>query len=717
MFKLVLSTSIWLTILFNIAVADTISPTHTFNSHRSHTVNAVAFSPDGQTIVMAADNEGLILWNVNTKQEIRTFSDREDVTSVAFSPKTGKMIVSGNSDEKIILWDVNTGNDIRKFRGHTDNVLSVAFSPDEQFILSGSKDGTMKLWDVNHSKSIRNFESHNNWVSSVAFSPNGKMAVSGGYDNTLKLWDLNSGVLIHTFTGHKDAVTSVAFSPDGSMIVSGSAYSTLKLWSTQNFNEIHTFRGHNDEVNSVAFSPDGKTVLSGSDDGTLRLWDIAAKKLLHIFMRHNHWIWAVAFSPDGRYAASGSRDTTAKLWEIPKIPEADISLNMIASANSIQINTEFNYSLTITNNGPEPASNVKVENTLPAGVSFLNASGSGWTCNESNSKVICQQNNLTVGTNSIITINVKAPNDTGNITNSAIVSTSTSDSNFNNNQKSATTTITLPICQYTVSETELVVEAEQQTYNLKVNVSPNRCSGDRWTIENSLNWIDVFPRSGQGNQTVTINIDSHESPKLRQGTFTIAGQTVTINQTGISCTYSINPTEFSHESKADNGSINVSAPSECSWTATSKPDWLKITFQNDNTLNYGVEENQNPNSRNSTITITGQDGTIQETVDIYQEGLACNYRITPSSSTVYSPNVKSDKFNITVLDNCQWEVYSDSIWIRLNPTNGQGNRTVTYIMTENTTPQQRHATLTMFDSLGKVIDEIDITQLPRAIAL
>jgi WD40 repeat protein len=71
----------------------------------------------------------------------------DGVWAVAFSPD-GKTVVSGSGDQTLRLWDVASGQSLRTLQGHTGRVTSVAFSLDGKTVVSGSSDRTLRVWAV-----------------------------------------------------------------------------------------------------------------------------------------------------------------------------------------------------------------------------------------------------------------------------------------------------------------------------------------------------------------------------------------------------------------------------------------------------------------------------------------------------------------------------------------------------------------------------------------
>lgn len=99
------------------------------------------------------------------------------------------------------------------------------------------------------------------------------------------------------------------------------------------------------------------------------------------------------------------------------------------------------YNLTVTNNGPDQAMEVVVNDWLPDTVTFVSATPSqGWCGVHIAGLVTCHPETLDNGATATISIVVK-PTQPGMITNTATVSTSTPDPESGNDSSSVNTSI------------------------------------------------------------------------------------------------------------------------------------------------------------------------------------------------------------------------------------------------------------------------------------
>ncbi len=277
-------------------------------------VVSVAISSDGQTIVSAALDNTIRIWDLQTGQELRILRGNSSLFySLAISPD-GQIIVSGSRDNTIRVWDFETGQELYHLKGHTKEVDSLVISSDSQTIASGSRDNTIKVWNLPTGQQLRTLQGHTGEVYSLALSSDGKTIVSGSRDNTIRVWDLQLGQELRILRGHTDELRSVAISPDGKTIVSGSRDNTVRIWDLLTGQELRTLREHLSSVQSVAISSDGQTIISGSRDNTVRIWDLPTGEQIRCLRGHTDLVRSVDISLDGQTIVSGSRDNTIKVW-------------------------------------------------------------------------------------------------------------------------------------------------------------------------------------------------------------------------------------------------------------------------------------------------------------------------------------------------------------------------------------------------------------------
>ena len=108
-------------------------------------------------------------------------------------------------------------------------------------------------------------------------------------------------------------------------------------------------------------------------------------------------------------------------------PRADLSILKEDLADPVEAGAVLTYTLAVSNAGPATATNVRVTDVLPAGVSFVGASGDGWECSESEGTVLCSRSALPVGAAPGITLEVTAPETAQTLSNTASIAADNDD--------------------------------------------------------------------------------------------------------------------------------------------------------------------------------------------------------------------------------------------------------------------------------------------------
>ena len=146
---------------------------------------------------------------------------------------------------------------------------------------------------------------------------------------------------------------------------------------------------------------------------------------------------------------------------------------------------QLTYSITVTNNGPDGATNVLLVDTLPAEVTFDAATPSAGDCDQvaTAGEVTCRLGSLASGNNMTVTVVVTPDTVTAatSITNTVTVSATEEDPNLGNNAASASSTVNPPGADMSVStssSTGTPVINEPVTFNMVVtNNGPSDNTG------------------------------------------------------------------------------------------------------------------------------------------------------------------------------------------------------------------------------------------------
>ena len=170
-------------------------------------------------------------------------------------------------------------------------------------------------------------------------------------------------------------------------------------------------------------------------------------------------------------------------------------------------------------------------------------------------------------------------------------------------------------CTYVVSPLTQSMSASGGSSSVGVTAG----TGCAWSVSSSAAWLTPGVGSGgTGAGSVAFTATSNTTSASRTGTLTVAGQSVTVTQSGTSsCNITLNPTTRSINAKANTGTIGVTAAAGCSWTATSSVGWITVTSAvvSKGTIAYSVAANPSGADRTGTITVGGVTFTLTQRGD------------------------------------------------------------------------------------------------------
>ena len=265
----------------------------TFVGHKGATWKAALNARALRCATASADFTARV-WDAVTGDELASLPHSHIVRAVAFAPDGGSL-VTGGYEKLIRVFDVATllGGGASPPPGgappppHSvaatspDKLRSLAFdagggggSPASPLLYSSFMDSPgVAVWDLRAGTTVATLPTPAPAVS-VEVCADGKHIVTASGD-VAAVWSASERRIVREFkTGF--GIESASLSPDGATIVVGGEDMWVHVMNATTGAELEgaPLRGHHGPVHTVRWHPDGGSFASGSEDGTIRLWTL-----------------------------------------------------------------------------------------------------------------------------------------------------------------------------------------------------------------------------------------------------------------------------------------------------------------------------------------------------------------------------------------------------------------------------------------------------------
>jgi hypothetical protein len=204
--------------------------------------------------------------------------------------------------------------------------------------------------------------------------------------------------------------------------------------------------------------------------------------------------------------------------------------------------------------------------------------------------------------------------------------------------------------------------------------------------------------TSEGDERLTVTLSNPSNGTLLQDT-----ATGTLLDDDCVVAISIDPSSASFGIEGGTGSITVTDPEGCGWTAASSEPWIVITSPasgvGNGSVDYSVAENVDPLPRNGAITIAGQKFLVT------QDGVSCSLGLSPMSAD-FSSGGGTGGFAVSDPGDCEWTAVSNDSWISVTSgSSGVGSGTVEYSVEAKSSPGNRTGTILVSGLLFTVNQE------------
>jgi WD40 repeat protein len=320
--------------------------------------SALAFSSQGNVLVIAAGDEGVWLWDEHAERHRGpALQGAGVVQDVQIGGDTTLLTVS--SDGGVRIWDLVPPQRFKPLAEASGWRLSdppAVFSRDGRYLLTRALLSQARLWSVESGQAVGPALDHGHTMRAMAFADGGKKVMTAG-EKTIRAWEVPGGkMLSETPLDPPHKLSTAAFSPDlRSLVASGiescgvwDVATGKQLWQTswrdggwpraisrdsRWFAVARSLDGSQDvavfdlrtgaerrSLNmprgaALSFSPNGQ-LLAATIQLEVFLWDINAGKLWGEPLGHLDRVVSLDWSPDGSQLLTSGLDRTARIWDV-----------------------------------------------------------------------------------------------------------------------------------------------------------------------------------------------------------------------------------------------------------------------------------------------------------------------------------------------------------------------------------------------------------------
>jgi len=183
------------------------------------------------------------------------------------------------------------------------------------------------------------------------------------------------------------------------------------------------------------------------------------------------------------------------------------------------------------------------------------------------------------------------------------------------------------------------------------------------------------------------------------------------------CSYSISPATLTLGSDGGTGSVAVTAPAGCSWTATTSAGWITITAgasgSGPGSVTYSVGPNAATTSRAGTLTIAGESHALTQQG---RPATACNYDLSPGSAD-FSKDGGPGTFTVTAPADCAWTASSNVAWLVITAgAQGSGTAAVGYTVARHSEIAERTGSISVADRRFTIRQSGDVSVCQYSVA-
>lgn len=271
-------------------------------------VPAVAFTPDGATLVIGTAQGEVIAFDAATRA-VRRRERFAGGAIHAVAIDRGARALCWVGDGVLEARAPGSGERLGRVEDVADaKVLAVAPRGD---LVALGRGGQVEVRRVPGLDVVASADLHAAAVSALAFSPDGARLASAGEDGRLLVLDVTRGLEPVHEERAPEPLYAACWTPDGGAVLFGGREKAVDRLETAGWTRARLLEQQPFDITTLGVAPDGSRLAVGDESCDVWIFDLASRENLFHGKHHVEcWLSAVAWAPDSETFLFGCRPNT-----------------------------------------------------------------------------------------------------------------------------------------------------------------------------------------------------------------------------------------------------------------------------------------------------------------------------------------------------------------------------------------------------------------------
>ena len=277
---------------------------------------------------------------------------------------------------------------------------------------------------------------------------------------------------------------------------------------------------------------------------------------------------------------------------------------------------------------------------------------------------------------------------------------------------------TLTIRQYAADEIlvpsdPIICEPESGTFSFEVSANIS------YDVTTDVSWLKQVVGRGMEQSTLHFSVEENTGSAMREGNIILSGngveRTVKVMQKGKEEAPYLIVSQEHFNILPEGGTVRFTVKANVPYRVNTDADWMvQAVSGSSDEIVFTVSANESTSSREATITVTSEDGSLVRTVQVVQKGEAVYLDVSPSFLSLTS---SSQTISLQVETNTRYRLSSDASWLVCDMT-GLGNwSNPSFTVSANESTSSREATITVTSEDGSLVRTVQVVQKGEAVYL